>query len=309
MSEETSLALHNLIMALSLIDTRRTDSTTTIKSGSAEYHVDRALQIYESASRAHHDEPVRTIHHFSCTGGTLITKCIAAMSNVIVLNEIDLHSKIPNNSNGPAVFTPSDVISLLRQGDTAVSNKLISKIFLADLAVVREEQWKIGRTVVLRDHSHSHFLMGSDVGKSPTLLNLVQSKFPARSVVTVRNPVDSFASMKLQGWHTMFSPSNFEEYCRRYHKFLDAYDGVPIVKYEDFTARPKGTMRELCKLLDLRYNMNFDKIFSAFKFSGDSGRSSDTIRARPRRHTVQDENIDDLTSSQEYLLKRLGYVQ
>lgn len=253
-------------------------------------------------------EPIRTIHHFSCTGGTLFAKCLAAMANTLVLNEIDLHSTMTPSANGQAPFTPTDMISLVRQGDQAPDPELISDLFLADLAVLRETQWKIGRSVVLRDHSHSHFLTGSEVRSQPTLLETVASRFPTRSVVTVRNPIDSWLSMQKQGWHETFQPSTFDEYCRRYLSFLQKFHGVPIVRYEDLVTNPEETMIAVCDHLNLAYTPNFKELLGLFKFSGDSGRTSQEIAPRSRRQisAAQQSHLSQLA---EYTVvaKQLGY--
>ncbi|MBR9834395.1 MAG: sulfotransferase [Alphaproteobacteria bacterium] len=225
-------------------------------------------------------EPIRTIHHFSCTGGTLFAKCLAAMANTLVLNEIDLHSTMTPSASGQALFTPTDMISLVRQGDQAPDPELISDLFLADLAVLRETQWKIGRSVVLRDHSHSHFLTGSEIRPQPTLLETVASRFPTRSVVTVRNPIDSWLSMQKQGWHETFQPSTFDEYCRRYLSFVSSYNTVARFKYEDFVGDPNNTLRAICDHLHLGFFDGFADSFSLFSFSGDSGRKGKKIGAR-----------------------------
>ena len=34
-------------------------------------------------------EPVRLLHHFACSGGSLISKCVATMPNVQLLSEVD----------------------------------------------------------------------------------------------------------------------------------------------------------------------------------------------------------------------------
>ena len=255
-------------------------------------------------------EPIRTIHHFSCTGGTLFAKCLAAMANTLVLNEIDLHSTMTPSASGQALFTPTDMISLVRQGDQAPDPELISDLFLADLAVLRETQWKIGRSVVLRDHSHSHFLTGSEIRPQPTLLETVASRFPTRSVVTVRNPIDSWLSMQKQGWHQTFAPSSFDEYCRRYLIFLDAHKSQPMIKYEDFVADPHKTMQGICDHLGLPLFDDFENVFGLFPFSGDSGRQdSKSISAREGRDVPVPVRQEISNSAHcQNLVTRLGYI-
>lgn len=53
-------------------------------------------------------EQIRTIHHFACTGGTLIAKCLASMPNTQFISEIEPHS----NMTSKAKFTPTNFIEL-----------------------------------------------------------------------------------------------------------------------------------------------------------------------------------------------------
>ncbi len=307
MSESISLLEEHIDTALS--HARKTKSgrkARVLKPRNIKAHIDRALELAEAASSLPR-EPIRTIHHFSCTGGTLFAKCIASMGNVLMLNEIDLHSSMPPVRKGKPDFTPTDMISLLRQGDPNLSSDLVTKLFLNDLQVLRHEQWKIGRSVVLRDHSHSHFLSGPKVSSEPTLKELVENSFPVKSILTVRDPIDSWLSMESRGWHKNIKPPTFDEYCRRYTLFLRKYRDVPILKYEDFVRQPKKTMREICNILTLDYFDGFEDVFSSFRFSGDSGRGGTQIRLHERRDHPDIEELKR-TKSYQKLCAQLAYV-
>jgi hypothetical protein len=86
--------------------------------------------------------------------------------------------------------------------------------------------------------------------------------------------------MERYGWHTHFQPSTYEEYCRRDEIFPACFTGVPIFRYEDFKSDSQRVMGEICEVLDLGYNAEFEKLFSSFKFSGDSGRGGKRIVLR-----------------------------
>ena len=45
-------------------------------------------------------QPYRVLHHMACTGGTLISRCLATMPNVVLLSEIDPLSAIPLPKRG-----------------------------------------------------------------------------------------------------------------------------------------------------------------------------------------------------------------
>ncbi len=272
-----------------------------IQSSLFEQCIELCRQGFEGGA-----EPIRTVHHLSCTGGTLIVKCLAAMPNVLVLNEIDPLSTIQFNPEKPR-FAPTDIFSLLRQGDQNVSDGLLEQLFLQNLDLLRNELGMVGKRLLLRDHSHSHFLTGNEIATRSSFLSLVKSRFPTRSIVTVRNPIDSFLSVQNHGWEH-FNPKTFEEYCRRYHAFLDAYEGVPVFRYEDFVNEPSVVMAEMCRDLELNFSESFVDTFDVFKFSGDSGRSGGTIQSRPRRK-VGNDFIENANRSDVFvkLMSRLGY--
>lgn len=226
-------------------------------------------------------EPVRTVHHFACTGGTLISKCIASMPNTQLLSEVDPFNT-PVEVPAKPQFAPSDMVTLMRQSTRGTSREMIAELFLNNLEVIHRLTMDTGLRLILRDHAHSHFCRGNEVQDRPDLRTLVSSKFPVMSLVTVRDPIDSYLSLKANGW-VHFTPATFDEYCRRYMAFIQAYEGVPIVRYEDFVSEPENEMMRICQLLDLSFNPDFRDLFNVHRLSGDSGRTGMSIEPRPRR--------------------------
>lgn len=251
-------------------------------------------------------EPIRTVHHLSCTGGTLMTKCLAAMPNVMVLNETDPLSTLLTNVDKP-VFTPSDVISLVRQGDPGVSIRLLSRLFSNNLDVIFQEMSLLGKRLLIRDHSHSQYLTGSEVESRPSVLEIIGDKFKIKSLVTVRDPVDSYISLRKSGW-IHYEPATFDEYCRRYLLFLESYQSLELFRYEDFIYNPLEQVEKMCRELDLQYSDLFIDTFDAFSFSGDSGRTGSKILQRPKRK-IDKVLFKECEESENYfkLIKRLGY--
>lgn len=307
MSQDHALIERHLQTALELANIDVGTLNTPPKRKTLEAYVGAALYPSPEA-RPLEQEPIRTIHHLSCTGGTLFAKCIASMANVLLLNEVQPYIRKTQPKLGKSRFTPTDMISLLHQADTNISSSLVSKLFITDLEVLRKEQWKIGRAVVLRDHSHSQFLVGTTPSDELSLGELVSQNFSHRGMVSVRNPIDSFLSMQHNGWHRQFQPSSFDEYCKRYLLFLEKYKGYPIMKYEKFVDAPEENMRNICTILDLSFTVNFLEICQFFRFSGDSGRSGGEIKLRQRRQ-ISPNLMDAIDKSQHWhiLSQKLNY--
>lgn len=252
-------------------------------------------------------EPVRTLHHFACTGGTLIAKCLAVMPNVALLSEIDPLSKLDLHAR-IGEFAPTDLILGMRGSLRDFSEGAITAVALASIKALHAETSADGRRLVLRDHTHSHFCNAAvDFFHRPTLRALIAQILPVVSVVTVRHPIDSFVSLRRNGW-VHFSPDSLEEYCQRYHTFLDAYADAKLFRYEDMLLDTEFFLQQLCEALLLNYKPGAGDLIDVVRLSGDSGRSGDIIASRPRRK-LETSLIAEMNSSPAYttLCDRLDY--
>jgi hypothetical protein len=207
------------------------------------------------------------------------------MPNVQLLSEIDPLSKLMLDPRQPR-FAPTDPVTLLRQGPRNVDTALVLKVFAEELRIIYEECAAIGQHLVLRDHSHSQFCTGDGVESRPTLRELVLQKHPVVSLVTVRHPIDSYASLVENGW-VHFQPDSFEEYCNRYSAFLERYAGVPRIQYESFVEDPIQCMAGICQTLGLPFNPDFRDVYDAINLTGNSGRRGLSIEARTRRQAAE----------------------
>ena len=253
----------------------------------------------------HAPPPIRTIHHFACTGGTLISRCVATAPGVHLLSEVDPLSLMPHKSS--PIFTPTDLIGLLRHGSRQVEPDLLVATFLEGLQAVYESARRRGLDLVLRDHAHSQFCWGDRVAPRQTLREILAQRFPVRSIVSVRHPLESFMSLRENRWGS-FSPFNIEEYSRRYLTFLERHADVTVIRYEDFVRQPDATMNAICAALELSLASHFMDAFPAIRLSGDSGRRGKRIALRPRR-PCPPELARDAHESPAFaaLLDRLGY--
>lgn len=285
-----------------LPENSRSDDSSSIES------LPSMLELCEricEESRLEAQEPLRTIHHFACTGGTLISKCIASMPNTNLLGEVEPYSRL--GYDGKSRFFPTDLLRLIGAGSRAMEPELVGDIFLAGISVIHEHCVARGLRLVLRDHPHSHFCLGGDIDKNPTLRDLLCRKYEVLSILTVRHPVDSYLSLVSMGWWH-FRPCGVDEYCRRYNAFLDAHAGIPCYRYEEFVRDPISEMALYTEKLQLAFCDDFQSVFSAIALSGDSGRKGDRISVRSRRE-IPGELREELKDSDTLnkLCQRLGY--
>lgn len=249
-------------------------------------------------------QPVPIIHHFACTGGTLLSRCLGAQPNAVILSEIDPLSTIPLRAPD---FAPYDLIRHIQTGMRPVKSSQVEEIFLDYFASIHEHLSSLGRRVIIRDHAHSQYCMQHAPTERQTIREVLGARFKTRSLITVRHPVYSFIPLRKKNW-VMFEPNSFDEYCRRYHVFLDDHADAPVIRYEDFVRAPDEVARQMLEYLDLPHANDWQLNLPNIRLSGDSGRSGDTISERPPR-PVPAELVDECRKSASYaaLCERLGY--
>lgn len=212
---------------------------------------------------------ILTIHHLACTGGSVICKAIGSMLKTVVISEVN-----PNRIR--FAFNPYDPIQLLlAQTNLKNNDQLRKKVFLQRV----NECYEIAKlnkfNLVLRDHSHSDYMLVKDINSivnRSSLWSLLSEHFSLVSILTIRNPIESYLSLKKLREGQIIK--NFDDYCQRMLMMIDTYKGLgcEIIKYEDFCNNPKDTMKKICKIYEIEFNEKFEEIFNKIPMTGDSGR-------------------------------------
>lgn len=223
---------------------------------------------------------IRIIHHLACSGGTLISKCISAMPNVYLLSEVHPYTDLAMGKDKPK-YAPSDITSLTKYARIPNQKELAQKLFKNAIDEVYQHVNKLGGTLVLRDHTHADFHTKSPIPVRCTLVELLEDTYDLKSILTIRNPIDAYASLVKNGW-VHFEPQSFDEYCRRLLCLVEQFEPEQIFKYEDFVKAPQELMQAMAKKLELPFDETFEDVFGIFKVTGDSGRSTDVIGERER---------------------------
>ncbi|WP_108947114.1 hypothetical protein [Shewanella halifaxensis] len=246
---------------------------------------------------------IRIIHHLACSGGTLISKCISAMPNVYLLSEVHPFTDLATGKGKPK-YAPSDISSLAKYAGIPKQKELAAKLFKNSIDEVYQHVENMGGKLVLRDHTHADFNTEQPIPTKSSIIELLEEDYNIQSVLTIRNPIDSYSSLVKNGWIN-FEPQTFDEYCRRLLLLLEQFEESQIFKYEDFVNSPQQGMQDLTKALDLPFDSSFEDIFGIFKVTGDSGRTADFITIRESR--VSDLNELEIMKNTENLKKIKQY--
>lgn len=267
------------------------------------------LERCESICKAFDDNDrpiIRVIQHLACTGGTIISKCISALPNVFLLSEVHPNSKL-FPPEGQPTYLPSDITSLCKYAKIPNLRELSEKLFLDNIVAAADHVSKHGGKLVIREHTHSDFHVGESSACASSLISLLSTKFQVKSILSIRNPVDSYLSLLNNGWLHFF-PHDFEEYCARIVQMLECYRETDMFLYEDFVDAPEQIIEKMCDVLDLDYSEFFIDLFPLETVTGDSGRSANSISKRTRREMSETFKAEVESSASYQLIKeKFGY--
>jgi len=312
MSETTNLKTlqQELQEALSLInDYSKTHNGTTNNVLDAEglnntqSLLERCAAVVDN-EHANSKPTLRIIHHFACSGGTLISKCLAAQPNVFLLSELHPTTQLGMNME-KAVYTPRDITTQAMYGQVPNVDELAEKLFVNGIIEAEKHISDRGGYLVIRSHTHADYCTDKPLPEVDTLTRLLKPHFNIKNLVTIRDPIDSFLSLRENGW-VHFKPDGFEHYCERLLKFLEPFEKDEIFKYEDFVAKPKGVLKDIAEVLCLSHYLIGLECIDIFKVSGDSGRSGVEIKPRKKK-ALDDDMIDEISQSRSYKVFRERY--
>jgi len=226
---------------------------------------------------------VRTIHHLSCSGGTVMSKCLAVMNDVVLLSEIHPLRYDYVFFNDPFQQFQANYPRLRYTSTQELKNIFYDRIsWIAEKCVIEK------KNLIIRDHTHSDFLMHG-WSESPSLRQFLSEKYHIKPVVTFRNPIDSYLALKANpNFET--DVGSFETYCQRVIHFLDTYAGTPVFLYEDFVENPDGVLKNICAEYDIQFDPCYREKFHLITLTGDSGRGKHykEIERLDRRAFVDD---------------------
>ncbi len=252
---------------------------------------------------------IRTVHHLSCSGGTIVSKCLSCMQDVMLLSE--LHPDQFRDSK----FNPFDPLQQFMDRTGLRENVQFRRQVFLDMISTTEQAIRDRKQIaIIRDHTHSDYLIQPDansITSKTSLIDVLRERYEVLSVLTVRNPVDSYISLCDNGWNR--SVKSFEDYCSRVLLMWDVYaeKKIAIYKYEDFCRTPDLILEAMCKDLQLEFLSTYKTNFSKIKLSGDSGRAqkSQTIEVLPPREYPQ-KLIEEARESASYqeIQARYGYT-
>lgn len=227
---------------------------------------------------------VRMIHGLARSGGTIISRCIAALPDVVLYSEI--------HADGPIqIGRPSGQIahsgSILWQTETwypaihrhlgdidTLDNRLRNDADV--LKRVIEASYAENRLPVIRDWSFGDFIgwpVEAEPGNRLSVHEALAADHDISALVILRHPLACFMSYLQSNPANMayLSLPGIEKFMAGYRRFLEATANKPRLRYEDFLADPNTAIRKAAEALQLTFIEGFaDNWSDRARITGDA---------------------------------------
>ena len=194
---------------------------------------------------------IRVIHNLPRSGGTIISKCISAQQDIILLSEIhpdgpEIRGKMgldPNHGDPIYqvqkwynLFNPSEYKSILKSDFD----------FLKKINVINEKVYSINKKLIIRDWSFIDFF--AKPFKEPTyentLIKYLDKQYKINSFYILRKPLELFLSC-MRSLPSFPSNYKFDYFIEVYKKFFLIAKEDKIYTYEDFFSNTDKNLREM----------------------------------------------------------------
>ena len=243
------------------------------------------------------------------SGGTLVSKCLASMNEVMLLSEIhpragDRFSPVRQAADWFGLVSPEEVLRV----DGAAQ-------FPAAIALLCQRAEAQGRKLLLREWSHLDFYglpFIADPAWRSSLVEALAASFVLRRVVLIRHPVDQLIS--LVRLPALGGSLDLDRFLRGYRLLAEMAVEHGFVRYEDFTRDPDVALQRLCGLLDLDFDPGYAQRWAGWdRITGDIEPSRGNVVAEIRplpRPALRPDLLPMLLASEDYRrsLELLGYA-
>jgi len=252
--------------------------------------------------------PIRILSNLARAGGTLLSKCLGSMDNIVLLSEI--------HPLGTHIFNP---LEQARDWYKLIRSEEISKpySFIDAIQLIEQRCRASGMSLVIRDWAHLDFIGRPFLQKPPYKLQLTETLLPAFDVVQfalVRHPLDQWVSTSRL--NVMQGQLDLDTFLAGYRRFAAQAIKTGFMRYEDFTREPETQMQRLCRHIEIDYDPGFIARWQAnIRVTGDTSkmsRGSGSNEISPlERHVVDKSLMVKLHNNPDFqrAIDLLGYTE
>ena len=254
---------------------------------------------------------IRLIHNLPRSGGTIISKCLGAQKDVILLSEIHpdgiLISKkmgVPRSSFDP-VFQSQTWNNLFEKNE-------YKKIYKSDLKFEEKIELILERTeltnkkLVIRDWAFADFFGKPFIEPcyKNSLFEILNKKYNVLNLYIMRHPLKLYASCY----------NNFEFFKRNYSLdfFIKGYKNYflntlknNILIFENFILNPEKSLKKMCNTLEIDYDKDYLNKLKDINLTGDpNARNSKIIYTKDsvsKKKLINEDELNKIKNHDDFI--------
>ena len=218
---------------------------------------------------------IRLIHNLQRSGGTIISKCLGAQDDVVLLSEIhpngiEVLKKMKRNCDfGDPIFQAQEWNELFKKEEYE-KIKNTNYNFEEKISLIVEKTEEKNKKLIIRDWSFLDYF-GIPFVK-PTyknsVLEILDKKFKILNLYILRHPLELYISC-FNSLPFFIKNYNFDFFVKGYENFFLNALKSKIFKFEDFCNNPEENLKSMCKILRINFNDNFSDNLNKIKLTGD----------------------------------------
>lgn len=233
---------------------------------------------------------IRLIHNLPRCGGTIISKCIGAQKDVILLSEIHPEGFAVSKKIGlPHMFDP---IHQSQKWNNLFENKEYKKIcdsnynFEKKIDLVYKKTELANKKLIIRGWAFVDIFGKPFIEPSykDSLTETLSKNFEVLSLYLIRHPLECFISCyKSFGF---FKDYDLNFFFKGYRNFILNTSNSNIFTYENFLLEPDKNLKKMCNILKVDYDDNYISKLKDINLTGD-GKAKNSINIQNKENVAE----------------------
>ena len=218
---------------------------------------------------------IRLIHNLPRSGGTIMSKCLGAQKDVVLLSEIHPNGvEILKRMNkecdlGDPIFQAQEWNDLFEKEEYE-KIKNFNYDFEEKIQLIVEKVEKKNKKLIIRDWSFVDYFGIPFI--QPTYKNSIieslNKKFDILNFYILRHPLELYISC-FKSLSFFKDNYKFDFFIKGYENFFSDTLKDKIFTYEDFNNNPQDNLKKMCKILKINFDDDFIENLKKIKLTGD----------------------------------------
>ena len=254
---------------------------------------------------------IRLIHNLPRSGGTIISKCLGAQKDVILLSEIHPEGILISKKIGAksSIYDPifqSQTWNNLFKKDEYKKISDTDLKFIEKIDLIFEKTELINKKLIIRDWAFVDFFGKPflDPIYKNSLFEILSKKYNILNLYIIRNPLKLYASC-YNNLKFFRHDYNLDFFIKGYKNFILNTSKDNICIFEKFIQEPEKSLRNMCKILKIDYDENYLNKLKDINLTGDpdakNARNIHTKDSVSKKKLINEDELNKIKNHADFI--------